>query len=124
MLTNVSFSVLTDYTKRRANGIRAELQEPEFELSGWISVNFWSRKIEFSFSQQGIPVIRVQVNQVKITEMWGEIQRKSDLVQVSREFELSEFKISGLYSIKKTQYLQHTNQVYSKRAEMECQSQP
>ena len=36
MLTSVGFSVLTDYTTRRAkwNGIRVELQEPEFELLG------------------------------------------------------------------------------------------
>ena len=36
VLTNIGFSVFTDYTTRRAKfaGIRVELQEPEFELSG------------------------------------------------------------------------------------------
>ena len=37
VLTSVSFSVFAIYTKRRANGIygiRVELQEPAFELSG------------------------------------------------------------------------------------------
>ena len=36
-------------------------------------------------------VIRVWVNRVRMTEKWGEIQGKLDLVQVSREFELVEF---------------------------------
>ena len=36
----------------------------------------------------GIQVIQVQVNQVKKTGKWGEIQGKMNLVRVRREFEL------------------------------------
>ena len=32
-----------------------------------------------------------------MTDKWGEIQGKSDLVRVSGEFELSEFELSALY---------------------------
>ena len=34
-----------------------------------------------------------------MTEKWGKIQGKLDLVEVSGEFELSEFELSGLYCI-------------------------
>ena len=34
-----------------------------------------------------------------MTDKWGEIQGKSDLVRVSGEFELSEFELSGFYCI-------------------------
>ena len=46
---------------------------------------------------RGIRVIRVRVNRVKTTEKWCEIQGKLDLVRISREFELSEFELSGSY---------------------------
>ena len=36
-----------------------------------------------------------------MNEKWDEIQGKLDLVRVSREFELSEFGISGIYSTNK-----------------------
>ena len=36
-----------------------------------------------------------------MNEKWDEIQGKLDLVRVSREFELSEFGISGFYSTNK-----------------------
>ena len=35
-----------------------------------------------SSSERGIQVIRVRVNQVKMTEKWGEIHEKLDLVRV------------------------------------------
>ena len=34
-----------------------------------------------------------------MTDKWGEIQGKSDLVRVSGEFELSEFELSAFYCI-------------------------
>ena len=34
-----------------------------------------------------------------MTDKWGEIQRKSDLVRVSGEFELSKFELSAFYCI-------------------------
>ena len=34
-----------------------------------------------------------------MTDKWGEIQGKSDLVRVSGEFEVSEFELSAFYSI-------------------------
>ena len=46
---------------------------------------------------RGIRVIRVRVNRVKMTENGCQIQGKLDLVRISREFELSEFEISGSY---------------------------
>ena len=41
----------------------------------------------------------------KMTEKWGEVQRKLDLanIRVSEEFESSEFKLSGFYSTIKSQ---------------------
>ena len=72
---------------------RVKVQEPAFELSGWFSVNFWSRERTFSSVELGgIRVIRVRVkyNRVKMTEKWGVIQGKLDLLQVSEELELSE----------------------------------
>jgi len=44
---------------------------------------FWSREMKFSSSQQGIRVIWVRVKWVKMTEKWGQIQGKWDLVWVS-----------------------------------------
>ena len=38
---------------------------------------------------EGIRVIRVRVNRVKMAETWGEIQGEMDLVRVSGEFQLS-----------------------------------
>ena len=40
-------------------------------------------------------ILRIQVIRVKMTEKSGEIQGKLDLVQVSEEFKLSEFELSG-----------------------------
>ena len=34
-----------------------------------------------------------------MTGNWGEIQGKLDLIRISGQFELSEFKLSGFYSI-------------------------
>ena len=41
----------------------------------------------------------------KMTEKWGEVQRKLDLanIRVSEEFESSEFELSGFYSTIKSQ---------------------
>ena len=41
----------------------------------------------------------------KMTEKWGEVQRKLDLanIRVSEEFESSEFELSGFYSTTKSQ---------------------
>ena len=43
--------------------------------------------------------MQVRVSQVKMTRMWGEIQGKLDLVQVSGEFEFSEFELLRFYCI-------------------------
>ena len=69
--------------------IRVKIQEPEFELSGYISVNFWSREMKFGSCWRGIRIIRVRVNRVKMTEKWAQIQGKFDLVRVRGEFELA-----------------------------------
>ena len=47
----------------------------------------------------GVPRTRIRVIRVKRTEKSGEIQGKLDLVQVSREFSLSEFELLGFYCI-------------------------
>ena len=52
-------------------------------------MKFWSRGSNFSLSQRGIRVIRVQASQAKMTAKWGEIQEKWDLVWVSGKFKLS-----------------------------------
>lgn len=41
----------------------------------------------------------------KMTEKWGEVQRKLDLanIRVSEEFESSEFELSGFYCRTKSQ---------------------
>ena len=41
----------------------------------------------------------------KMTEKWGEVQRKLDLanIRVSEEFESSEFELSGFYGTIKSQ---------------------
>ena len=39
--------------------------------------------------------IRVRGNRVKMTETWGDIQGKWNIVRVSGEFALSEFEVSG-----------------------------
>ena len=41
----------------------------------------------------------------KMTEKWGEVQRKLDLanIRVSEEFESSEFELSGFYCTTKSQ---------------------
>ena len=45
-----------------------------------------------------------------MTEKWGRLQGKVDLVEVSREFKLSEFELSGLYCIScLVLYLSNTN---------------
>ena len=51
----------------------------------------------------GIQVIQVQVTQVKKTGKWGEIQGKMNLVQVSREFELSGFYSREMYGVQSGQ---------------------
>ena len=51
----------------------------------------------------GIQVIRVQVNQVKKTGKWGEIQGKMNLVRVRREFELSGFYCREMYGVQSGQ---------------------
>ena len=43
--------------------------------------------------------MQVRVSRVKMTRMWGEIQGKLDLVQVSGEFEFSEFELLRFYCI-------------------------
>ena len=50
-----------------------------------IGVDFDKGKRKFSSIQWGIQVIRILVNQVKMTEKWAEIQGKWDLVRVSGE---------------------------------------
>ena len=52
-----------------------------------------------SLSKQGIWVIWVPVNRVKLTGKWGKIQRKLELIGVSWEIRLSIFELSGLYCI-------------------------
>ena len=54
---------------------------------------------EIYFELVGIQVIRVQVNQVKNTGKWGEIQGNMNLVWVSREFELSGFYFKEMYGV-------------------------
>ena len=54
--------------------------------------------MKFSLRRRGTRVIRVRVNRVKMTERWGEIQGKLNLIQVSGKFELSEFYCSYMYS--------------------------
>ena len=54
---------------------------------------------KFSSSKRGIWVFWVPFNQVKMTRKWGEIQGKSELVQVSGEIRLSVFELSGFYYI-------------------------
>ena len=51
-----------------------ELQEPELELSGYISVNFRSGERKFGSSWRENRGIRDRVNRVKMTEKRGEIQ--------------------------------------------------
>ena len=46
-----------------------------------------------------------------MTEKWGQIQGKWDLVQVSGEFELSEFELPGLYCTRKLQLFRTVNQM-------------
>ena len=56
-----------------------------------IGVNFSEFLIkgnEIQFELAGNLSYRVRVNRVKVTEKWGEIQGKLDLVRVSEEFEL------------------------------------
>ena len=69
MLTSVSFSVFTGYTKRRANGMTSE----------------WGCK------NQNLSHPSDSTERGKMTEKLGEIQGKGDLVRVSKEFELSGF---------------------------------
>ena len=42
--------------------------------------------MKFSSSRRGIRVIRVRANRVKMTEKWGEMHGKWDLVRVSGVF--------------------------------------
>ena len=58
-----------------------EVHEAEFEISGYISVKLLSEERKFTSGKRGI-----RVNRVKMTEKWGEIQGKLDLVRVSGEF--------------------------------------
>ena len=46
-----------------------------------------------------VQAMQVRVSRVKMTRMWGEIQGKLDLVQVSGEFEFSEFELLRFYCI-------------------------
>ena len=46
-----------------------------------------------------VKAMQVRVSRVKMTRMWGEIQGKLDLVQVSGEFEFSEFELLRFYCI-------------------------
>ena len=63
-----------------------------------VNFNEFFREMKCSSSQGRIQVIRVRVNQVKMTEKWGKIHGKLDLIRVSGEFELFEFELSGFYS--------------------------
>ena len=63
-----------------------------------INFNEFFREMKCSLSLGRIQVIRVRVNQVKMTEKWGKIHGKLDLIRVSGEFELFEFELSGFYS--------------------------
>ena len=49
-MTSAGFSVFTDYTKRRANAMASQWRYEKKNSSYWgeISVNFLSRKMEFS----------------------------------------------------------------------------
>ena len=58
---------------------------------------------EIYFELVGIQVIQVQVNQVKKTGKWGEIQGKINLVRVSREFELWGFYFREMYGVQSGQ---------------------
>ena len=40
-----------------------------------------------------------------MTEKWGEIKGKLDLIQVLQEFELSEFELSGFNCIRTLQFM-------------------
>ena len=40
-----------------------------------------------------------------MTEKWGEIQGKLDLIRVFQEFELSEFELSGFNCIRTLQFM-------------------
>ena len=74
VLTGVGFSVFTLIQQEQFMG----------------RVNFTDTLIkgkEIQFELVGIQVIRVQVNQVKKTGKWGEIQGKMNLVRVRREFD-------------------------------------
>ena len=76
------------------------LQEPEFEL---LRVNFSEilikgKEVEFKLAGNS-SFIRVRVNRVKMTETWGEIKGKWNVVRVSGEFALSKFEVSGFCCI-------------------------
>ena len=61
---------------------------------------FWSRETKFSSSKQGFRVIRVRVNQVKMTEKLGQILEGIEThFELVGEFELSEFELLGFYCI-------------------------
>ena len=81
------------------------LQEPEFEL---LRVNFSEILINGEEVESKLAgnssFIRVRRNRVKMTETWGEIQGKWNIVRVSGEFALSEFEVSAfccIYSCRK-----------------------
>ena len=85
--------------------IKQKEEQMEWHPSGvlrsrlWVigvnSVIFWSREVKYKSSYRWIQIFRVEVSQVKMTEKWGKIQGKLDLVWVSVEFELFLFELSA-----------------------------
>ena len=99
MLTSVSFSVFTLIQQELMGWHPSGVKRTKVQVSGVYFSDISVQEKKFSSSKRGIRVFWVRVNPVKMTGKWGEIQEKSDLVQVSREIKLFVFELLGLYCI-------------------------